>query len=59
MAAVRLHVRERTFAGEHSEGNPRLYERPCDTETDPGATPAGYALVHFTKYRGRQQPGSA
>ncbi len=49
----------RLFTGEHSEGNLRLYERLGYTETHREATPAGYALVHFIKYRGWQQPGSA
>ncbi len=49
----------RLFTGERSEGNLRLYKRLGYTETHRERTPAGYALVHFTKYRGRQQPDSA
>jgi len=49
----------RLFTGEHSEGSLRLYERLGYTETHREATPAGYALVHFIKYHGWQQPGSA
>jgi len=45
----------RLFTGERSEGNLRLYERLGYTETHREATPAGYALVHFTKHRDRQQ----
>lgn len=49
----------RLFTGEHSTGNLLLYERLGYTETYREATPAGYALVHFTKNRGWQQPGTA
>jgi len=41
----------RLFTGERSEGNLRLYERLGYTKTHREAIPAGYALVHFTKYR--------
>jgi GNAT superfamily N-acetyltransferase len=41
----------RLFTGERREGNLRLYERLGYTETHREAIPAGYALVHFTKYR--------
>ena len=43
----------RLFTGERSEGNLRLYQRCGYTETHREATPAGYALVHMTKYRDR------
>jgi len=41
----------RLFTGERSEGNLRLYERLGYTETHREAIPAGYTLVHYTKYR--------
>ena len=49
----------RLFTGERSEGNLRLYELLGYRETHREATPAGYSLVHFTKYRDRQQLNSS
>lgn len=37
------------FTGEYSSGNQRLYARFGYKETRRVATPAGYALVHFSK----------
>jgi len=49
----------RLFTGERSEGNLRLYELLGYRETHREATPAGYSLVHVTKYRDRQQLNSS
>ncbi|MGI8678501.1 MAG: GNAT family N-acetyltransferase [Jatrophihabitans sp.] len=48
----------RLFTGERGVGNLRLYERLGYSETHRQATPAGYALVHFTRYRDRQLASS-